>query len=217
MNSGLSQKEGFASLVLRLRAEGIADNRLVAAVEQTPRNLFTPPAYLDLAYSARSIPIECGEYMEGADLSLRLLHHMELEAGQRVLEVGTGSGFTAAVMSRIVERVVTIDRYRTLSQLAAQRFSRLGFSNIVVEVGDGQERTLQEGTFDRILVSAAFQEMPRSFAERLVSGGKMIAAIGEADQPQTVVRLTKIGSRFEKEDLFKVRFQPLLKGSAAVL
>ncbi|WP_136657172.1 protein-L-isoaspartate(D-aspartate) O-methyltransferase [Nitratireductor sp. XY-223] len=217
MNGALSEKEGLASLVLRLRAEGIADNRLVAAVEQTPRSMFTPPAYLDLAYSPRSIPIECGEYMEGADLSLRLLHNMELEAGQRVLEVGTGSGFTAAAMSRIVERVVTVDRYRTLSQYAAQRFSRLGFSNIVVETGDGQERTPQEGTFDRILVTAAFNDMPRAFAERLVSGGKMIAAIGEADQPQTVVRLTKIGSRFEKEDLFPVRFQPLLKGGAAVL
>ena len=217
MNGALSEKEGLASLVLRLRAEGIADNRLVAAVEQTPRSMFTPPAYLDLAYSPRSIPIECGEYMEGADLSLRLLHNMELEAGQRVLEVGTGSGFTAAAMSRIVERVVTVDRYRTLSQYAAQRFSRLGFSNIVVETGDGQERTPQEGTFDRILVTAAFNDMPRAFAERLVSGGKMIAAIGEADQPQTVVRLTKIGSRFEREDLFPVRFQPLLKGSAAVL
>ncbi|MDA4846662.1 protein-L-isoaspartate(D-aspartate) O-methyltransferase [Hoeflea poritis] len=217
MKAALSEKEGLASLVLRLRAEGISDNRLVAAVEQTPRSMFTPPQYMDLAYSPRSIPIECGEYMEGADLSLRLLHNLEIEAGQRVLEVGTGSGFTAAALSRIVERVVTVDRYRTLSQLAAQRFSRLGFSNIVVETGDGQERSPQEGTFDRILVGAAFQEMPRLFAERLVSGGKMIAAIGEADQPQTVVRLTKIGSRFEKEDLFSVRFQPLLKGRAAVL
>ena len=217
MKAALSEKEGLASLVLRLRAEGISDNRLVAAVEQTPRSMFTPPQYMDLAYSPRSIPIECGEYMEGADVSLRLLHHLQIDAGQRVLEVGTGSGFTAAVLSRIVDRVVTVDRYRTLSQLAAQRFSRLGFSNIVVETGDGQERTTQEGTFDRILVGAAFQDMPRTFADRLVSGGKMIAAIGEADQKQTVVRLTKIGSRFEREDLFTVRFQPLLKGCAAVL
>ncbi|MCY6380589.1 protein-L-isoaspartate(D-aspartate) O-methyltransferase [Hoeflea prorocentri] len=217
MRSNLSEKEGFAALVLRLRADGVSDKQMLLAVEQTPRSLFAPPAFVDQAYAPRTIPIECGESMEGADLALKMLHLLELEPGQRVLEVGTGSGFTAAVISRIVERVVTIDRYRTLSKLAAQRFSHLGFSNIVVETRDGQERSAQEGTFDRILVTAAFEEMPRTFAERLVSGGKLIAAIGSPDQPQMLVKLTKIGSRFEREDLFPVRFQPLLPGCAAVL
>lgn len=217
MNSGHDEKEGFAALVLRLRTEGISDKQLVMAVEKTPRSLFTPPTYVDAAYSRRTIPIECGEYMEGADLCLRMLHMLMLLPGQRVLEIGTGSGFSAAVMSRIVERVVTFDRYKTLSNQAAQRFSYLGISNIVVNTADGQELSLQDGTFDRILVTAAFQEMPRAFVDRLVSGGKMIAAIGEADAPQMLVRLTKIGSRFEREDLFPVRFQPLVAGSAIVL
>ncbi|MCP4317525.1 MAG: protein-L-isoaspartate(D-aspartate) O-methyltransferase [Hyphomicrobiales bacterium] len=217
MNSGYNEKEGFAALVLRLRTAGVSDKQLLMAVEKTPRSLFTPPTYLDAAYSRRTIPIDCGEYMEGADLCLRMLHLLMLQPGQRVLEIGTGSGFSAAVMSRIVERVVTVDRYKTLSKLATQRFSHLGISNIVVNAGDGQGLSLQDGTFDRILVTAAFQEMPRTFAERLVSGGKMITAIGEAEEPQMLVRLTKIGSRFEREDLFPVRFQPLIAGSAMVL
>ncbi|MEX3009201.1 protein-L-isoaspartate(D-aspartate) O-methyltransferase [Hoeflea sp. TYP-13] len=217
MNGGLNEKEGFAALVLRLRAEGISDKQLLMAVENTPRSLFTPPAYADAAYSRRTVPIDCGEFMEGADLSLKMLHHLLLQPGQRVLEIGTGSGFTAAVMSRIAERVVTVDRYKTLSKLAAQRFAHLGLTNIVVGSGDGQSHSSQDGTFDRILVTAAFRDMPRAFAERLVSGGKMIAAIGEAEEPQMLVRLTKIGSRFEREDLFPVRFQPLLSGGAAVL
>ena len=217
MTGRFNEQEGFAALVLRLRTEGIADQQLIKAVENTPRSLFAPPVYLDAAYSRRTIPIECGEYMEGADLCLRMLHLLELEPGQRVLEIGTGSGFSAAVMSRIADRVVTIDRYKTLSRLATQRFSKLGISNIVVNVGDGEGLTPQDGTFDRILVTAAFQEMPRTFADRLVTGGKMIAAIGEAETPQMLVRLTKIGSRFEREDLFPVRFQPIIEGPAAAL
>lgn len=217
MNIRLSEKEGFASLILRLRAEGITDKNLIMAVEKTPRSRFTPHAFADMAYSSRSIPIECGEVMEGVDLSLQMLHLLDLNHGQRALEIGTGSGFTAAVMANIVDRVVTIDRYKTLSGLASQRFADLGLNNIVVATGDGRGWSDEQGTFDRILVTAAFDEMPRAFAERLVSGGVMITAIGEADQPQTLVRLTKIGSRFEREDLFPVRFQPLQKGAAAIL
>ncbi len=217
MNSRMSEREGFAALALRLRAEGISDKVLLKAAEQTSRSLFTPTAFMDAAYSTRTIPIDCGESMEGVDQSLRMLHLLGLAPGQRVLEIGTGSGFTAAVMSRIVERVVTVDRYKTLSQLAAQRFTHLGLSNIVVITADGQQPTSGEGTFDRILVTSAFSEMPRSFAERLVSGGQMIAALGDVGTPQTLVRLTKIGSRFEREDLMTVRFQPLLPGVAAVL
>ena len=217
MNSGFDAKQGFAELVLRLRQEGINDQPLMAAVEKTPRSLFTPPHYLEASYSRRTIPIECGESMEGADLCVRMLHHLQLEPGQRVLDVGTGSGFAAAVMSRIVGRVVTIDRYRTLSELAAQRYMRLGISNIVVHVGDGLALTPEDGTFDRILVTAAFDELPRGFADRLVSGGKMVAAIGGAGEEQILVRLTKTGSRFEREDLFPVRFQSIIGGSALAL
>lgn len=217
MNIRLSEKEGFASLILRLRAEGVTDKNLIMAVEKTPRSRFAPHAYMDVAYSSRMIPIDCGEVMEGVDLSLRMLHLLGLHPRQRVLEIGTGSGFTAAVMASIVDRVVTVDRYKTLSRQASQRFADLGLDNIVVATGDGRTWSDEEGTFDRILVTAAFEKMPRSFADRLVSGGMMITAIGESDRPQSLVRLTKIGSRFEREDLFPVRFQPLHKGAAAVL
>ena len=217
MNIRMQEQEGFAALLLRLRSEGINDKTLIAAVEKTPRSKFTPPAFAGISYSARSIPIECGEAMEGVDLAMQMLHLLGLKPGQRALEIGTGSGFTAAVMASIVDRVVTVDRYKTLSRMAGQRFAELGLSNIVVATGDGRGWSDEEGTFDRILVTAAFDEMPRAFADRLVSGGVMIAAIGEPDKPQMLVRLTKIGSRFEREDLFAVRFQPLQSGAAAFL
>ena len=217
MNIRMQEQEGFAALLLRLRSEGINDKTLIAAVEKTPRSKFTPPAFAGISYSARSIPIECGEAMEGVDLAMQMLHLLGLKPGQRALEIGTGSGFTAAVMASIVDRVVTVDRYKTLSRMAGQRFAELGLSNIVVATGDGRGWSDEEGTFDRILVTAAFDEMPRAFADRLVSGGMMIAAIGEPNKPQMLVRLTKIGSRFEREDLFAVRFQPLQSGAAAIL
>lgn len=217
MNIRMSDREGLAALVLRLRADGIADRNLITALEKTPRGFFVPPAHVDAAYSSRSIPIDCGEVMEGVDLSLQMLYLLDLKPGQRVLEVGTGSGFTAAIMAHLVDRVLTVDRYKTLATLANQRLAHLGLSNVVVANGDGRDWSEQQGAFDRILVTAAFEEMPRSFAERLVSGGRMITAIGEAGRAQTLVRLTKIGSRFEREDLFAVRFQPLHRGVAAIL
>ena len=217
MNIRMSDREGLAALVLRLRADGIADTDLITALEKTPRGFFVPPIHVDAAYTPQSIPIECGEVMEGVDLCVRMLHLLDLKPGQRVLEIGTGSGFTAAVMAHLVERVLTVDRYRTLANLANQRLAHLGLSNVVVANGDGQDWSRQQGSFDRILVTSAFEEMPRSFAERLVSGGRMITAIGEAGRPQMLVQLTKIGSRFEREDLFPVRFQPIHKGVAAIL
>ena len=217
MSGPIDDKQEFAALVLRLRLAGVNDQPLMSAAAKTPRSQFTPPLYLEASYSSRTIPIDCGESMEGADLSLHMLHHLDLQPGQRALDVGTGSGFSAAVMSRIVNRVVTIDRYRTLAEQAAQRFKKLAISNIVVHVGDGQALTLEDGTFDRILVTAAFDETPRTFADRLVSGGKMIASIGAPEGEQMLVRLTKIGSRFEREDLFPVRFQHIIGGTALAL
>ncbi|MGB8289588.1 MAG: protein-L-isoaspartate O-methyltransferase, partial [Rhizobium ruizarguesonis] len=115
MTARLAEKEGFAALVLRLRAEGISDLDLLTAVEQTQRSQFVPSQFADDAYSSRTIPIECGSFLEGIDFAVRILHHLKLKPGQRVLEIGTGSGFTAAVMGRMAERVLSIDRYKTLT------------------------------------------------------------------------------------------------------
>ncbi|MEP3668159.1 MAG: 50S ribosomal protein L11 methyltransferase, partial [Roseibium sp.] len=114
MNGRLLEKEGFAGLFLRLRAEGIADKALLTALEQTPRTLFVSAAYADAAYQDRLMPIDCGGFAESADLVARLLSALMIEPGHRVLDIGTGSGFLAAVAVRLAERVVTIDRYKTL-------------------------------------------------------------------------------------------------------
>ena len=155
--------------------------------------------------------------MEGADLAVRLLYRLQVKPGQRVLEIGSGSGFTSAVLGRLAERVLTVDRYRTLVAGAQARLDKLGLRNVVVRQADGINGMPGEGTFDRILVTGAFTSMPRFYAEQLVSGGTMIAPLMVDDGTCLMVRLSKTGSRFEREDLFPVPYLPLVPQIAAAL
>ncbi|MFN3503205.1 protein-L-isoaspartate(D-aspartate) O-methyltransferase [Allorhizobium sp. NPDC080224] len=209
MRSALVEREGFAALVLRLRAEGITDIDLLTAVEQTHRSSFVPPEFAQNAYSSRSIPIECGQFMEGADLAVRLLSMLQVKPGHRVLEIGTGSGFATAVLGRLAERVISIERYKTLIASAQRRLEQLAIRNVILRQVDGSNGLPGEGTFDRIICTAAYPVMPRFFAEQLVSGGMLLAPIMLDEERCVMVRLTKTGSRFEREDLFEVPFLPL--------
>lgn len=217
MKSAMVEKEGFAALVLRLRSEGISDLDLLTAVEQTPRSLFVPPQYSDDAYSSRSIPLECGSFMEGADLAVRLLSLLQVKPGQRVLEIGTGSGFMSAVLGRLAERVLSVERYKTLLAGAQQRLDNLSLRNVVLRQSDGSNGLSGEGTFDRILSTAAFPAMPRFFAEQLVSGGMFLAPLVTGENTCVMVRLIKTGSRFEREDLFEAPYLPLVPKIASFL
>lgn len=217
MSPRIVEQEGFAALVLRLRAEGISNKELLDAVEQTPRTLFSPPQYEENAYSSRLLPLDCGAFMEGFDFAVRLLHHLNVKPGQRVLEVGTGSGFTAGVMGRIAERVLTIERYRTLVAGAQRNLEKAGIRNVVVRQADGSIGPAGEGTFDRILVTAAFTSLPRVFSDHLVSGGILIVPIMTNDTDCRVVRLTRTGSRFDREDLFEAPYLPIVPQIASFL
>lgn len=210
-------REGFAAFLLRLRGKGIVTKSLIAAFEATPRRLFVPGPWQPVAWSEGMLPIECGEAMEGADIQALILAALDIEPGHRVLEVGTGSGFTAAVMARVAARVVTVDRFRTLTEQARQRFEALAITNAFARQADGSEGLPGEGPFDRIVVWAAFEGLPRSFVDQLSSGGAMIAPIGPPEGEQTLVKLTKVGSRFDREDIGTVRLQPIRHGVAARL
>ncbi len=217
MNTVVDDREGFAAFLLRLRAMGTPPKTLVAAMEATPRKTFVPGAWQSVAWSDRMVPIECGETLEGADLQAAVIAALQLEPGHRVLEVGTGSGFTAAVMARLAARVITIDRYKTLAEQARQRFEVLGITNAFARQADGSNGLPGDGPFDRIVVWAAFDALPRAFVDQLSTNGIMIAPIGLAEDVQLLAKLTKIGSRFEREDIAKVRLQPIVKGMAAVI
>jgi len=211
------EQEGFAALMLRLRGEGISNKDLLNAVEQTPRAIFAPPQYQDKAYSSRLLPLDCGAFMEGVDFAVRLLHSLNIKPGQRILEVGTGSGFTAGVMGRMAERVLTIDRYRTLVTTAQRNLEKAGVRNVVVRQADGSVGPAGEGTFDRILITSAFPSLPRVFSDHLVSGGVLIVPIMMSETECRIVRLTRTGSRFDREDLFEAPYLPIQPQLASFL
>lgn len=210
MNQSRNGKEGFAALCLRLRARGIVSTDLLNAIEQTPRHFFVPAEHVAHAWSARTLPIECGAILEGVDLAAELIDTMKLKASHRVLEIGTGSGFTAAVLGRLAERVLTVDRYKTLVTLAQERMDKLSLRNVIVRQADGSAGLQGEGTFDRILVTAAFTALPRIYAEQLVSGGIMIAPVMGENGVARMVKLVKSGSRFERYDMFDVPYQAIV-------
>lgn len=210
------EREGLAAFLLRMRARNVTSTELFSAMEETPRGSFVPSEWRDWVWSTRAVPIECGETLESCDLQATIIHALELAPGKRVLEIGTGSGYTSAVIARIAERVLSLDRYKTLVEQATQRHESLGLNNIIVRQADGLEGA-DDGPFDRIVAWAAFNEVPRRFVDFLTSDGIMVAPIGPGDDVQTLVKMAKVGSRFERTDLETVRMQPLIEGVAQAL
>lgn len=217
MKPALSDREGFAAFVLRMRSQGMTDQRLLSAFEATPRMAFVNGNLGNVAYGQGMLPIECGEFMEGLDLQAQLLKALDLEPAHRVLEVGTGTGFTAAVMARLAGRVLTLERYKSLADLAQQRLQTLKVENAFVKHADGRHGLANDGPFDRIIIWGSFDSLPRQFVDLMSSNGVLIAPIGTVDGRQVMARLSKVGSRFERQDLMPVRFLPLIEGVAAAL
>lgn len=215
--ASMDDREGFAAFLLRLRGRGTVPKALIAAIEATPRRGFLSAQFHSIAWSDRMLPIECGEAIEGADMQVAVMAALAIEPTSRVLEIGTGSGFTAAVMSRLAARVVTIDRYKTLTEQARQRFDALGIGNAIARQADGSVGLPNEGSFDRIVAWAAFDSLPRFLLDQLSSGGIVIAPIGPEEGEQVLAKLTKVGSRFEREDIGLVRLQPILRSVAAII
>ena len=215
MSVAVDEREGLAAFLMRIRGKGITNKPLVAAIEAIPRTNFVAAQWKSVVWSERMIPIPCGEAIEGLDVQARILHALALEDHHRVLEIGAGTGYTAALLSKLSARVFSVDRYRTLVEQARQRLDALGITNVIVRQADAGKGLAAEGPFDRIVSWAAFDSLPRTFVDQLTSGGMMIAPIGPADGEQAIARLTKVGSRFDREDIGKVRLQPIVAGLAA--
>ncbi|HEV7417087.1 MAG TPA: protein-L-isoaspartate(D-aspartate) O-methyltransferase [Tianweitania sediminis] len=217
MTADALDREGFAAFMLRLRGRGLTDKAILAAFEATPRRSFVPGQWQNHAWSDRMVPIPCGEALEGIDIQAVVIAALDLSSSVRVLEIGTGTGYTAAVMGRLSARVLTLDRYKALVEQARARFEALNITNVIARHADGAHGVPAEGPFDRIISWAAFESLPREFVDQLSSGGVMVAPVGPADGIQTLVRLTKTGSRFEQHDLGVVRLQPMAHGLPSVL
>ncbi|MBP2152162.1 protein-L-isoaspartate(D-aspartate) O-methyltransferase [Xanthobacter autotrophicus DSM 597] len=206
-----------AAFILRLRQRGIRDLAVLRAIELVPRPLFVDPMMRRHAYDDVALPIACGQTMSQPSLVASMTEALGVTADQTVLEVGTGSGYQAAVLSHLAARVVTVDRYRSLVSEAQTRFEVLGLRNVTAYVGDGTNGMPARAPFDRILVTAAAEDIPAALMDQLKLGGVIVAPLGAPEEVQTLVRIVKEQSGRSRTDLMKVRFVPLVPGAAATL
>jgi len=203
--------------MLSLRRRGISDQAVLRAMDEVPREHFVSPDTTDTAYADRALPIACGQTISQPYVVAYMTEQLDVRPEHRVLEVGTGSGYQAAVLSRLAREVVTIERYRTLADTARVRLETLGYGNVEVVVGDGFAGVPSRAPFDRIIVTAAAESVPDALMEQLAEGGVMVLPLGSHAASQVLVKLTKNKDRIAREDLIAVRFVPLLPGKAREL
>ncbi|TCT12401.1 protein-L-isoaspartate(D-aspartate) O-methyltransferase [Tepidamorphus gemmatus] len=206
-----------ARLILGLRSQGIRDPRVLKAIETVPRELFVEAAYADIAYADRSLPIDCGQTISQPFIVAYMTEKLSVGDRDKVLEVGTGSGYQAAVLARLCRRVYTIERYSTLLRQAEQRFKALGIANITAMLGDGMKGWPQQAPFDRIIVTAAAERVPQALVEQLKVGGIMVLPVGPVGGAQHLHRLVRTDESYEDEELIPVRFVPLVPGKAEAI
>jgi protein-L-isoaspartate(D-aspartate) O-methyltransferase len=203
--------------MLTLRRRGISDKAVLRAMDQVPREHFVEPRFFESAYTDRALPIECGQTISQPYVVAYMTEQLNVKPHHRVLEVGTGSGYQAAVLSRLAREVVTLERYRTLANSARARLKTLGYGNVEVLLGDGLGGEPLRAPFDRIMVTAAAESVPPALVEQLAEGGMMVLPLGPHDGPQELVKLTRTKDGLQRETLILVRFVPLLPGQAKEL
>ena len=208
---------GRMGFLLNLRRRGIGAPAVLRAMDEVPREHFVLPENIDLAYADHAMPIACGQTISQPYIVAFMTEQLQIEPQHRVLEVGTGSGYQAAVLSRLAREVISIERYRTLADTARMRLQTLGFNNVTVVVGDGFAGLPQWAPFDRIIVTAAAQHVPQALVDRLADRGIMILPLGPLSQAQSLVKLTKTEEVLVREHLIAVRFVPLVPGQAREL
>ena len=203
--------------LLTLRRRGIADQAVLRAMDEVPREQFVETGFVDSAYADQALPIACGQTISQPYVVAYMTEKLGVRASDRVLEVGTGSGYQAAILSRLAREVVSVERYRTLADQARERLKALGYDNVEVLAGDGFSGIPDRAPYDRIIITAAAETVPDALFDQLVEGGIMILPLGAHDGSQHIVKLTKSQTGTVRETLIPVRFVPMLAGQAREL
>jgi protein-L-isoaspartate(D-aspartate) O-methyltransferase len=207
----------MARLILALRSQGVTDPQVLNAIEKTPRELFTPDLFKERAWEDSALPIACGQTISQPFIVGLMTQALTINPRDRVLEIGTGSGYQTAILAKLARLVYTVERYRTLLSEAETRFKTLGLTNVITRFGDGGEGWREQAPFDRIMVTAAAPEEPKTLLAQLKPGGVLVAPIGKGPV-QSLRRYTGDGKGdFKVELLCEVRFVPLLDGVAREL
>ena len=199
-------------LIMQLRRRGIRDTDVLRAIERIPRDLFVDPAFADHAYRDIALPIECGQTISQPFVVAYMTEKLDLDKSHKVLEIGTGSGYQAAVLSHLSRRVYTVERWRELQKSADRRFAELGITNVTAIIGDGWIGWPPQAPFDRIIVTAAALDAPAALLDQLKEGGRMIIPLGETRDSQSLVQIDKTEESLVETPLLPVRFVPLVHG-----
>ena len=203
-----------ARLIMALRHQGIRDQRVLEAMESIPRDMFVPGPFQDHAWDDMALPISCGQTISQPYIVAYMTEQLELKPTHRVLEIGTGSGYQAAILSRLARRVYTIERHRSLLEEARKRFEALRLTNIESRIGDGYRGWPEAAPFDRIIVTAAAPRPPKALLDQLAEDGIMIIPVDAGPLYQELVKIRRTPEGFERETLIPVRFVPMLHGIA---
>src|SRR6202142_586708 len=197
---------------LTLRRRGVGDAAVLRAMDEVPRAQFVTPEFSGRAYADQALPIDCGQTISQPYVVAYMTEQLALRPHHHVLEVGTGSGYQAAVPSRLARGVVSIERYPPLAEQARERLRAAGIKNVEVVVGDGLAGVPGRAPFDRIIVTAAAATLPQTLIDQLADGGIMVLPLGPHGGSQHIIKLTKSKTGVVRENLIAVRFVPLLPG-----
>ncbi|MBM3600535.1 MAG: protein-L-isoaspartate(D-aspartate) O-methyltransferase [Alphaproteobacteria bacterium] len=199
-------------LIMELRAQGITDTRVLSAIERVPREEFVPAELADQSYENTALPIGLGQTISQPLIVGMMTQALDLGERMIVLEIGTGCGYQTAVLAQLCRRVYTIERHRPLIKEAEERLDRLGYRNVVTRVGDGFKGWPEVAPFDRIIVTAAAPELPRTLIDQLSDGGIMVLPIGANPIDQWLVKVARLPEGIVQERLAPVRFVPMVSG-----
>lgn len=195
-----------------LRSRGVTDARVLTAMEKIDRGLFVRNVFADRAYEDMPLPIACGQTISQPSVVGLMTQALQVSPRDTVLEVGTGSGYQAAILSQLARRVYTVDRYRRLVREAGELFRQLDLVNITPITADGSHGLPDQAPFDRIIVTAAAEDPPGPLLQQLKPGGIMVVPVGQSDAVQALIKVTRTQSGFDYEELRPVRFVPLVEG-----
>lgn len=208
----MDHSERQMQFVFALRQKGVRDKRVLEAMEKIDRGAFVKGLFSERAYEDMPLPISCGQTISQPSVVGLMTQALDVQPRDKVLEVGTGSGYQAAVLSQLARRVYTVDRHKRLVDAAQEVFDALNLTNITAFPADGSHGLPEQAPFDRILVTAAAEDPPGPLLAELKMGGIMVVPVGQSDAVQSLIKVTRTETGFEYDELRTVRFVPLVEG-----
>ena len=208
----ISAAERKMQFLFSLRSRGITNKRVLNAMERVDRGKYIRGTFEDRAYEDTPLPIACGQTISQPSIVALMTEALDVQPRDKVLEIGTGSGYQAAILSQLARRVYTVDRYSRLVREARAVFEAENITNIIALIADGSRGLPEQAPFDRIILTAASEDPPSPLLEQLRVGGIMVLPVGQSDTVQTLVKVVKTEDGLDYHELRSVRFVPLLEG-----